>query len=427
MFIDKIHRRMELLKIYDPGYFDVGYLRNSFGTEPAYRTSSGQGILYVKISGPDHRDRNREHNEIKVSRPVIVLVAGMGGSDWIAVTVTMQIVTKLVTSYELGKLSGFDWWIIPVLNPDGYINSQELRNYKANVNPSGGCWGVNLDRNFLPQRDSCIHGRDWYAVQSAIFLATELISNRDRTSGEDFDWWIVPVLNPDGYELSGMDAKVMFLRRNNNPLKFFFSIPLLKHFSDSQWRNWKKNLHGAHSVDSPECAGLDLDLGFEYQWLDCAANPCDLNYPGEVPFLAPEAQGLRDTLEAFSDHVDTFIALKEEKQMLVYPFSDTSQRPRNVEKFEKISKKAVKAFGKYVEGVYEHGQSSCLLNVSAGFIEDWAKVHLGVEKSFAFYLGPADKDRRDLRSQHLESHFYEVYSDRDKEEECKRLVLGHPP
>lgn len=50
-------------------------------------------------------------------------ISGIGGSDWIAVQIIMHIVTKLVTSYDDEKLMGFDWWIIPVLNPDGYINS----------------------------------------------------------------------------------------------------------------------------------------------------------------------------------------------------------------------------------------------------------------------------------------------------------------
>lgn len=45
-----------------------------------------------------------------------------------------------------------------------------------------------------------------------------------------------------------------------------------------------------------------------------------------------------------------------------------------------------------------------MVDLRAGFIEDWAKVHLGVEKSFAFYLGPAMKDRRELKSQHLMDH-----------------------
>lgn len=51
--------------------------------------------------------------------------SGIGGRDWTAVQAIMHIITYLVTSHSTKKLAGFDWWIIPLLNPDGYINSMD--------------------------------------------------------------------------------------------------------------------------------------------------------------------------------------------------------------------------------------------------------------------------------------------------------------
>lgn len=41
-----------------------------------YRTLSGQGILYVKISETDEGDRDHERKNGKFVRPIVVLVAG---------------------------------------------------------------------------------------------------------------------------------------------------------------------------------------------------------------------------------------------------------------------------------------------------------------------------------------------------------------
>ena len=74
-----------------------------------------------------------------------------------------------------------------------------------------------------------------------------------------------------------------------------------------------------------------------------------------------------------------------------------------------MSKEALEAFSKRVEGLYTQGQSSHLLEPQAGFIEDWAKIHLGIEKSFAFYLDPTKKNRPELNSQHLMDHMLGTY------------------
>ena len=53
--------------------------------------------------------------------------------------------------------------------------------------------------------DGGIHSREWVAMSTATFMMEELVENSDQYPAElleKLDWYILPVLNPDGYEYS---------------------------------------------------------------------------------------------------------------------------------------------------------------------------------------------------------------------------------
>lgn len=51
--------------------------------------------------------------------------------------------------------------------------------------------------------DAGIHAREWIAPAVALYIIQELVENENnRRLIENVDWYIIPVLNPDGYEYS---------------------------------------------------------------------------------------------------------------------------------------------------------------------------------------------------------------------------------
>lgn len=50
--------------------------------------------------------------------------------------------------------------------------------------------------------DAGIHAREWIAPSTALYLIHELVENADRNKDllDRFDWVIMPLANPDGYE-----------------------------------------------------------------------------------------------------------------------------------------------------------------------------------------------------------------------------------
>lgn len=52
--------------------------------------------------------------------------------------------------------------------------------------------------------DGGIHAREWIAPAMALYIINQLVENNAANSDltDSVDWFIVPVLNPDGYEYS---------------------------------------------------------------------------------------------------------------------------------------------------------------------------------------------------------------------------------
>lgn len=88
----------------------------------------------------------------------------------------------------------------------------------------------------------------------------------------DADWYVLPVVNPDGYEFS--------------------------HTTDRLWRK-TRSMHELPTAASgrlfkrPPCAGVDLNRNWDFNWGDRAGasdDPCSDQYAGPRPFSEPEAK-----------------------------------------------------------------------------------------------------------------------------------------
>lgn len=50
--------------------------------------------------------------------------------------------------------------------------------------------------------DAGIYGREWIAPVTALFSINELLKDHNSNLYRNVDWYIIPLLNPDGYEFS---------------------------------------------------------------------------------------------------------------------------------------------------------------------------------------------------------------------------------
>lgn len=61
--------------------------------------------------------------------------------------------------------------------------------------------------------DAGIHAREWIAPATACYIINQLVTRRNTSEVSNllkkFDWYIVPVVNPDGYEFSRTNVRIL--------------------------------------------------------------------------------------------------------------------------------------------------------------------------------------------------------------------------
>ena len=85
--------------------------------------------------------------------------------------------------------------------------------------------------------DSNIHAREWITSATSTWIINELLSSTDkevRNIAENYDWYVFPVINPDGF---------LYTKTTN--------------------RLWRKN----RSPNGGLCTGTDLNRNFGYAWM----------------------------------------------------------------------------------------------------------------------------------------------------------------
>lgn len=109
-----------------------------------------------------------------------------------------------------------------------------------------------------------IHAREWIASATVLYIINELVENRDNLDKEilDIDFYIIPLMNPDGYE-----------------------------YSHEQERLWRKNRRRSFGSF---CVGTDLNRNWAYEWGGQGAGKyqCQEIYAGSGPLSEPETKSV---------------------------------------------------------------------------------------------------------------------------------------
>lgn len=125
-----------------------------------------------------------------------------------------------------------------------------------------------------------IHANEWITPAALTWMVNELVENADSYSCilDRFDWYFVPMVNPDGYEYS--------------------------HSVDRMWRKTRRNYtsnlvrSSARKLrvdsDDEQCVGADINRNFEFHWRKggSSSNVCSPAFAGVKPFSEPESRAL---------------------------------------------------------------------------------------------------------------------------------------
>ncbi|KAK6107079.1 Zinc carboxypeptidase family protein [Brugia pahangi] len=230
--------------------------------------------------------------------------------------------------------------------------------------------------------DAGIHAREWASIHTALYFIDQLISQYGIDSQitsyiDTLNFYIVPVVNPDGYEYSRSDLTphARFWRKNRGKKVCF----------KDRW--YRKRC----------CNGVDLNRNFDFYWGETGSSShiCSEIYHGNAPFSEPETRAIRDKLlsaEMFGK-IDAFITLHTYSQMWIYPYGHQRRSfPNDVKDLEKVGKQAVKAVENVYGTKFRLGTGADILYPSSGGSDDWAKSKAGVKFVYLLELRPGEND-----------------------------------
>ncbi|MGB9749637.1 MAG: M14 family zinc carboxypeptidase [Caldisericia bacterium] len=164
----------------------------------------------------------------------------------------------------------------------------------------------------------CHHAREWMSVEIVMKIIDYLLSNYDKDEKvkywiDNFDIFIIPILNPDG---------------------FVYSIE-----SDRMWRkNRVINFDGSRGVDN------NRNYGYKWGISDGSSSiPSSETYRGKAPFSELENQALRDFV--YENPPSLNLSYHSFSELILYPWGYTNEPPPDKDLLEQIAVSMAKTTG----------------------------------------------------------------------------------
>ncbi len=182
------------------------------------------------------------------------------------------------------------------------------------------------------------HAREWISTMATTCVADRLVRGYDtdpkiRDFVDHTTLWVVPVMNPDGYQHSW-----------------------------SSDRYWRKNRRDGH--------GVDLNRNWDLAWGGSGSSSrkgSDI-YRGASPFSEPETRALRDL--AKREQIALHIDFHSYSQLVLYPWGHTSTPAKDRALFAAIGDRMASAIFSTHKNRYEL-MSAVELYAAAGTMSDW--------------------------------------------------------
>ncbi|EDW69192.1 zinc carboxypeptidase [Drosophila virilis] len=197
--------------------------------------------------------------------------------------------------------------------------------------------------------ESNIHAREWITSATITYFIDELLVPRNpavRDIAQNVDWYIIPVLNVDG---------------------FFHS-----HEVERLWR--KSRLP---SDPTGECIGTDLNRNFDYRWMMIGASddPCSETYAGPSAESDPEINQLTSYINNSIPEgtIKIYISLHSYGQYVLSPWGHTADEfPEHYPQMMAVAKGFADALVRRYGTVFTYGSSATTLYAVSGSGKEWA-------------------------------------------------------
>ena len=225
---------------------------------------------------------------------------------------------------------------------------------------------ISLERNETKRKknaimlECCEHAREWVTPAFCLYVINNLINGRSDVL-QDYDFYIIPVVNPDGYVYTWTDKRLWRKTRSPNfdgentkkprglsePIctgkQFGWSNQLLNalyRFKSSSTVRTSRSIFSnkkhikqstkylpqdEQAQDPNPCIGTDTNRNYDIFWgnkLGASDWECDITYHGPKPFSESETRAVRDAVLMIQKNKSliSFVAVHSSGELWMYPY-----------------------------------------------------------------------------------------------------------
>jgi carboxypeptidase A2 len=210
--------------------------------------------------------------------------------------------------------------------------------------------------------DSTIHAREWLAPATTLKILNHLITNYGTDSTvtyllDNYDWFFVPVFNPDGYDYTWTNQRL-----------------------------WRKNRNTFGS-----CVGVDLNRNHAWNWgrQGVSHDPCSDTYCGPSAASELEVQAVQDEIirvNALSG-IEVMMTFHSYGNMWMHPWGNTldfssstpCERADDHDDMYALAVATANAIQSTYNTNWSRGTSCEVIYATTGGTDDWAKGVVGIK------------------------------------------------
>jgi hypothetical protein len=202
-----------------------------------------------------------------------------------------------------------------------------------------------------------IHAREWISPATTTWILNELLTSSSpaiRNIAENYDWYIFPVTNPDGY--------------------------VHTHVSTRMWRKTRTT----HSL---LCTGTDPNRNWGFGWGQggSSTNACSETFRGPTAFSDIETRSLSQ-FYASLPNIGIYLSMHSFSQVLLVPYGNTQALLDNFHNARDIGIRSTNALTARFGTQYQVGTIAALMGIASGGSIDWIKGDQRTNLSYCFEL-----------------------------------------
>ncbi|KAH8305192.1 hypothetical protein KR018_000540 [Drosophila ironensis] len=211
--------------------------------------------------------------------------------------------------------------------------------------------------------ESNIHAREWITSSTITYFIDELLVPRNpgvKDIAHNVDWYIIPVLNVDGFV-----------------------------YSHEVERLWRKSR--LPSDPTGECIGTDLNRNFDYLWMliGASSDPCSELYAGPFAQSDPEIEQLTAYINNSIPEgtIKIYISLHSYGQYVLSPWGHTDvEFPEHYPEMMHVAKGFSDALYRRYGTIFVSGSSATTLYEVSGSGKEWAYAVKGIKIPYTIEL-----------------------------------------